>query len=74
MKQPNEPPAKAKSLLHEIDEALEVAPRLSEKQLEDVRRLRRDVVRFVEDGNEERAGRSAALCMRVIRQGEAVKE
>jgi hypothetical protein len=42
--------------------------------MEDVRRLNRDIVRHSEEGRGERAERAAELCLRLIRQGEAIKE
>ena len=61
-------------LLEAIDEALANNPALSELQMDDVRRLKREIVRHSEEGRKERAERAAELCLRLIRQGEAVKE
>lgn len=61
-------------VLAQIDSALQRSPMVSERQLAEIKDLRKQILKHCNDGNIDRAERCAELALNVIAAGAPVKE
>jgi hypothetical protein len=64
----------AKDLIKRIDEALVLNPLLSDRFLDDINRLKREIITHCQEGETEEANNATKVCLDLIHEGEPVNE